>query len=112
MYKQVIVIRKDLGMGKGKLAAQAAHASLAAYKKASPVIRELWEEDGSKKVVVGVKNKEELFLIFERVKKNLPAALIKDAGLTQIKSGEVTALGIGPAKEEEIDNITGNLKLL
>ena len=112
MYKQVIVMRKDLKLGKGKLASQAAHASLGAYKKAPPQVRDHWEEEGGKKVVVQVENKKELLEIFERARKSFPAVLIKDAGLTQIRGGEVTAVGIGPALEKEVDKITGKLKLL
>lgn len=112
MYKQVIAIRKDLKLGKGKLASQVAHASLQAYKKTDPPVRAKWEEEGCKKIVVGVKGKRELFDLFQRAKKKLPAVLIKDAGKTQISPGEATAVGIGPAPEEEIDKITGELKLL
>lgn len=112
MYKQVIVVRKDLKLGKGKLAAQVAHASLQAYVAASPQAKRKWEEEGSKKVVVKASSKKELLAIFQKAKKLFPVSLIKDAGLTQIPRGEVTAVGIGPAKAKEIDVITGRLKLL
>jgi len=113
MYKQVIAVRKDLKMDKGKLAAQVAHASLEAYKKAGPREIECWEAEGMKKVVVAVKDIKELMLIKEKVKKaNLPYSVIRDAGKTQLEPGTVTALGIGPAKEESIDIITKSLKLL
>ena len=66
--KQVMVMRADLKMSKGKLAAQACHASLGAYKKADErTIRE-WELEGGKKVVVKVKSKEELFQVYELVR--------------------------------------------
>ena len=58
--KQAIVIRSDLKMSKGKLAAQAAHASLEAYKKASPENAEKWESEGQKKVVLKVYGEKEL----------------------------------------------------
>jgi len=112
MHKQVIVLRADLKLGKGKLASQAAHASLLAYGKATPQARKEWEESGSKKVVVKVPGKRELFDVFRMAKKTLPAALVKDAGLTQIPRGEATAVGIGPAPGKEIDRVTGKLKLL
>ena len=113
--KQVILVRSDLGMGKGKIAAQCAHASLAAYEKAlkqSPLWVEEWSESGMAKVVLKVGSKRELLEMFERVKKLLPTALIHDAGKTQIEAGEPTCVGIGPAPENEIDKHTKHLKLL
>ena len=113
LYKQVIVVRKDLKMDKGKIAAQVAHASLEAYKKADPKDVIEWEAEGMKKVVVSVKDKEELIRIKESVKKaGLPYYVVRDSGRTQVSPGAVTALGIGPVKEEEVDRITKNLKLL
>lgn len=113
MYKQVIVVRKDLKMDKGKIAAQVAHASLEAYKKADAKDVIGWEAEGMKKVVVGVKDIKEFMRIKERVKRaNIPYSVIRDAGRTQIRPGTVTAMGIGPAKEEKINRITKNLKLL
>jgi PTH2 family peptidyl-tRNA hydrolase len=113
MYKQVIVIRKDLKMDKGKTAAQAAHASLEAYKKADINDITEWEEGGMKKVVVAAAGLKELMEIKERAKTaRLPYAVIRDAGKTQIEPGSVTALGIGPADEGAIDRITRRLKLL
>ena len=113
MYKQVIAVRTDLKMGKGKIAAQVAHASLCAYERSNIKIRYLWKKDGAKKVVVKVGSKEELLEIYKRAKKKkIPCCIVKDAGKTQIKEGEVTTVGIGPYKDKEIDEITGNLKLL
>ena len=112
MYKQVLVIRKDLKMGKGKIAVQASHASLEAYRKAYAGARQAWEQEGSKKVVVWAPDKEALLEIFTKARRSLPAALIRDAGLTQVAAGEETAVGIGPAPSEQVDKITGKLKLL
>ncbi|NIO21419.1 MAG: peptidyl-tRNA hydrolase [Candidatus Aenigmarchaeota archaeon] len=113
MYKQVIVVRKDLKMDKGKIAAQVAHASLEAYKRADENIRKLWEEEGSKKVVLRAETLKELMALKERVKKKgIPYAVIRDAGRTQLEPGTVTSLGIGPAEEESIDDVTKDLKLL
>ncbi|BDZ66664.1 aminoacyl-tRNA hydrolase [Methanobacterium ferruginis] len=111
--KQVIVVRADLGMSKGKLAAQACHASLGAYKKANERIIREWELEGGKKVVVQVKSQEELFEIYELVKAaGLPSFLVKDAGHTELPPSTITCLGIGPEKDEKIDKITQDLKLL
>ncbi len=112
-YKQAIVIRADLKLGKGKMAAQAAHASMAAYKNAGKTAAELWEKEGSKKVVLKVKGlKELLSVLSEAAEQGLSPALIKDAGLTQLSRPTITCLGIGPAEEKLIDRITGKLKLL
>ena len=111
--KQVIVIRKDIKMGKGKLAVQIAHASLGAYKMATEEMRKSWEESGEKKVVLKVGSERELLEIYKKAKRlKLPCFLVRDAGLTQLSPGTITAIGIGPEREEKIDKITGNLKLL
>lgn len=111
-HKQAIVLRTDLGMSTGKLISQACHASLKAYKKSSSDKQEEWESGGQKKVVLDIGD-EDLRERFERAKRNdVPAAMVKDAGLTEIEPGTTTALGVGPAKESKIDTITGDLKLL
>lgn len=112
-YKQVIVVRKDLNLSIGKTAVQVAHASLAAYSKTGKIIKQNWEREGSKKVVLQVDSENELKLLYEKAKKRgLTTALIKDAGLTEIPPGTITALAIGPEKSELIDKLTGNLPLL
>jgi len=111
--KQAIVIRKDLEMGKGKIAAQSSHASLEAYKKAPAGAKEEWESEGQKKIVLGCKDEAELISIFMEAKKHkIPAALVTDAGHTQVEPGTKTAAAIGPADDSEIDKIVGKLKLL
>ncbi len=113
MYKQAIIIRNDLQMGKGKIAAQASHASLQSYLKTDEETRDEWEAEGMKKITLKVNSEKELFEIFNAAKKRkLPAALIHDAGQTQVEPGTVTSVAIGPADEDEIDVITGKLKLL
>jgi len=111
MLKQVIAIRKDLKLGKGKIAAQASHASLKAYKKATASVRKEWEDGGEKKVVVAVSSRKELVDIYNKAR-GLPRAMVKDAGLTQTRPGTLTAVAIGPCDSSEIDRITGKLKLL
>ena len=97
--KQSIILRRDLKLSAGKAAAQASHASVEAYKKASEESQEEWESEGQKKVVLRVANKKELRDLFMQAKREkLPCALIKDAGHTQIALGTITAVAIGPAE--------------
>ena len=114
--KQAIVVRADLKMGKGKIAAQVAHASLAAAEAAQqrkPGWYSGWKSEGQAKIVLKVDSEEALSQLFQKAKTSgLPASLIQDRGLTQIEPGSVTCLGIGPGPDSEIDAITGNLKLL
>lgn len=111
--KQVIIIRQDLGMSTGKLAAQACHASLGAYQKAGRKAKREWEAGGAKKVVLGCEDLKELKELERKaLKLKLPATLITDAGLTELSPGTITALGIGPAEETVIDKITGSLRLI
>lgn len=113
MYKQVILVRTDLKLTKGKMAAQAAHASVQAVLNSDKKIVEDWCFEGMKKTVLKVADKEEL-LSYKRKASNygLKTALITDAGKTHIVPGTITCLGIGPDKEEKIDKITGELKLM
>lgn len=111
--KQVIVVRKDLKMGPGKISAQCSHASVEAFALSRKEKADKWREEGMKKVVLKVNSLQELFDIKEIAKKNkLKFALIKDAGRTQIEKGTITCLGIGPEEDEVLDKITGDLKLL
>ncbi len=115
-YKQVIVIRGDLKMGKGKAIAQGCHASIEAFihaQKMCPNIVRDWLNDGQKKVVVKVDSEKELKEVFqEACISKIPCSLIRDAGRTQLEPGTYTAVGIGPYESNKIDKITGRLKLL
>jgi PTH2 family peptidyl-tRNA hydrolase len=115
-YKQVIVFRTDLKMGKGKLAAQAGHAAVSAAEEARKRHRVWWEAwlfEGQRKIAVKVKDEKELSELESAAKDlGLPNALIVDRGLTQIPEGTVTCLGIGPAPEGLVDKLTGKLPLL
>lgn len=113
--KQVIVVRTDVKMGKGKICAQVAHASLEAYKKTlreQPSWVEEWERQGSKKIVLKVSSEEELLELYNSAKNEVPAVIIRDAGLTQVPPGTVTAAGFGPGPDEVMDKYFGRLKLL
>ncbi len=111
--KQAIVVRADLKLGKGKIASQCAHASIAAFLIANEKDRTKWIKQGMKKIVLKVSSERELLELYKQAKKEkLPAALITDRGLTQLKGPTNTTVGIGPADDEKVDKITGKLKLL
>lgn len=111
--KQAILIRSDLKLGKGKIAAQSSHASVAATLKSKKETVTAWKKQGMKKVVLKVETLRELNKYELLAKKeNLITAKIKDSGKTQISPGTITALAIGPDKEEKISKITYNLKLV
>ncbi len=111
--KQVMIVRTDLKMGKGKIAAQCCHGSIGSYKKASPDKVKKWENESYAKVVLKVKTLEELTELKKMADINkVPNYLVVDAGRTQIPSSSVTVLALGPDEDEIIDKITGDLKLL
>lgn len=112
--KQVIVIRKDLNMRKGKMVAQGCHASINALLNLKlSFTKQYWLENGQKKICVYVNSEQELKDLYIKADKvGLPCSLIQDAGLTEFKEPTFTAVGIGPAEDSEIDKITGDLKLL
>jgi PTH2 family peptidyl-tRNA hydrolase len=110
--KQVIILRKDLEMSVGKKCVQCCHASLGAYRKTKKPVIDKWLKNGEKKVIVSVSSKEEIMRLYKKSKENkLPCFLVKDAGLTELKPGTITALGIGPEEDKKIDKVTGELKL-
>lgn len=113
MYKQVILVRQDLNLPKGKLAVQVAHASLDSYLKAKKKITLLWKITGAKKVVLKVKDEKELLDFKRKIsKEKIACSLITDAGKTVIKAGTITCLGVGPELEDKIDRITGKLSMM
>ena len=111
--KQVILIRKDLKLPKGKLAAQAAHASVRAVLKSDKRKVAKWDAQGAKKIVLKVNDLRELkkYLIKAKTAK-LKTAVITDAGFTVIAPGTTTCMAIGPDEEDKIDKITGKLALM
>ena len=110
--KQAIVARGDIGMSPGKLAAQVAHASLMAVERADDRAVSEWKRGGQKKVVLKAGNERTLFELKETAAAaGLPAAIVRDAGHTQLDPGTVTALAIGPGGDDAIDAVTGELSL-
>ena len=118
-YKQAIVLRADLKMSRGKAAAQAAHASceavffvLRSEGKGWREWLEEWRREGQKKVVLRVNSERELLELYSKaLRLGLPAALIVDAGMTELPPGTKTAVAVGPAPEELVDKVTGHLRL-
>ncbi|CAE6413749.1 unnamed protein product [Rhizoctonia solani] len=102
--KLVLVVRTDLGMTKGKIAAQCGHATLACYKalsSANPALLRHWERFGQPKIALKCDSEEELLLLQATAQSlSLCARSIQDAGRTQIAAGSRTVLGVGPAMAE------------
>ncbi|KAK0708996.1 peptidyl-tRNA hydrolase PTH2-domain-containing protein [Lasiosphaeria miniovina] len=122
--KLVLVVRTDLGMTKGKIAAQCGHATLACYKTLSRAAQKdaqsaearllrRWERTGQAKIALQIKGEDELLELMAQARSlGVTAEVIQDAGRTQIDAGSRTVLGVGPAPKSEVDKITGHLKLL
>ncbi|MFT4922304.1 MAG: PTH2 family peptidyl-tRNA hydrolase [Haloarculaceae archaeon] len=110
--KQAIVARADLGMGEGKLAAQVAHAALMAYEDAADRTQSAWKGDGQKKIVLSADGDSQLFALAEKADtEGLPHAIVRDAGHTELDPGTVTTLAVGPAEDDRVDAVTGDLSL-
>ncbi|MEM2963329.1 MAG: peptidyl-tRNA hydrolase Pth2 [Candidatus Anstonellales archaeon] len=113
--KQAIVVRTDLKMGKGKIAAQVAHAAVMGYilvKKKSPELVLKWEKGGQEKIVLKVESESALLDLYSNAQKELPCVIIRDAGKTQIAPSTPTCISLGPYYESTIDKFTSRLKLL
>ncbi len=113
--KQVIILRVDLKMGKGKMVAQGSHAAvqsaLFAINHNNDWFKR-WQRQGTKKVALKVNSEEELLSLYRLAEKSkLPRAIINDAGLTQLEPGTTTAIAIGPAPVDQL-SFTSQLKLL
>lgn len=118
MIKQVIIIRTDLSMRKGKMIAQGAHASLASIHNITSggdkhKLFNTWMQSGQTKIVVGIDSEDGLKLLYDQAKNaGLNCAFVIDSGKTEFKQPTATAVCIGPNLNTDIDKITGNLKLL
>mgnify|MGYP006279760015 CR=1 FL=1 len=114
--KQVIIVRQDLKLPKGKLAVQVAHASVEAtlrsLKHKKDNVTE-WRSEGMKKVVVKVPDEKTMLMHLQKAKDDgLVTALISDAGRTIVEPGTRTCFGIGPDSDEKIDRITATLSMM
>ena len=123
--KQVIVMRKDLNMRKGKMIAQGAHASLkvlldrgapsaGGYEFAVTDAMAEWLGGRFAKICVSVDSEAALDDIVARAHAaGLPCALVVDAGMTEFHGVPTkTCCAVGPAWTDEVDAITGQLPLL
>lgn len=111
-YKQAILLRTDLGMSRGKMIAQACHASLKAYKKSETELRKDWEISGAKKVALKVDKDTLRQKKIKAQEKGVCFSTVKDAGMTELSPGTETAMAIGPDEESRIDSVTGDLALI
>ena len=115
-FKQVIVVRNDLKMGKGKLAVQVAHAAVSSVeqtRRTNSKWLQSWFSENQRKICVKVDSEKELRTLKGMLDEaGISNSLIEDAGLTQLEPGTTTCLGIGPGPSEILDRYTGELKLL
>ena len=127
VVKQVLVVRKDLKMRKGKIGAQCAHASMMSIMQRAaeinkntfvvytyPEMHEWLFDDVFTKIVVGVNSEEELLQLQDKCfRMPMPCSLVRDAGKTEFHGEPTyTVLAVGPGEEEDVDKITGHLQLL
>jgi len=117
-FKQVILVRTDLKLSPGKLAAQVAHAAVNAFNITSPLTRKSWLDEGHCKIVLQVADETALIHYYSQAKdQGLPVSLIKDFGLEGKQAspsnptGISTVVAIGPAPAEAITNLTAQLRL-
>lgn len=110
--KQVLLIRTDIDISRGKAVAQGAHAAVNAVERADEEAVEQWNTGGHAKIALAVDSQSTLEELIEEARdEDLPTSLVRDLGRTEIDSGTVTAGAIGPAQPEVIDDITGHLSL-
>jgi peptidyl-tRNA hydrolase, PTH2 family len=114
--KAVLVVRGELRLTPGKAAVQVAHAAVMLALEAEhrhAALFKAWEAGGARKIALVVETLDELEQLQRLARaRGLPTVIVQDAGLTEVPPGTRTVLGIGPAKSEEVDPITGSLPLL
>jgi peptidyl-tRNA hydrolase, PTH2 family len=115
-FKQVIIVRKDLRMGMGKIASQVGHAAVLGVeesRKSNKLWLKNWFEEGQPKIVLKVNDLDELLGVLKDAEDlRVPVIVVQDRGLTQIPNGTLTCICIGPAPSDIIDKVTSELKLL
>jgi len=112
-YKQVILLRMDLKLPKGKACSQVAHAAVEAVLRSNKESVKAWRSEGMKKVVLKIADLQELYFYEQEAKKlNLVTAVITDAGHTVVAPGTTTCMAIGPDIDSKIDKVTKELKIL
>lgn len=110
--KQVLIINEALQLPCGKLAAQAAHAAIGAFLAATHDAQVEWLTSGMTKIVLGCDSADALMTLHEQAERaGIPAFLVHDAGRTLIPAGTLTCLGLGPAENQLLAPITGDLRL-
>ena len=124
--QQVLVVRADLKMRKGKCAAQCSHASMGIFFKLMERVEGTndfhltmtpemvaWKEGIFTKICVYVNSEEELLKVYKQAEEDgLPCILITDRGLTEFHGVPTnTCVAIGPARKSKLDPITGHLPL-
>ncbi|RKP33610.1 peptidyl-tRNA hydrolase, partial [Dimargaris cristalligena] len=111
-----LLVRNDLRMGKGKIAAQCSHATLGCYQRAlkmAPANVLRWSRSGQTKVAVKVEDEETMLALEAQARAaGLVTYIVADAGRTQIAAGSLTVLAIGPAPKHVLNDLVGHLKLL
>ncbi|KAK9831736.1 hypothetical protein WJX74_007630 [Apatococcus lobatus] len=114
--RMMLCINMSLGMQKGKIAAQCAHAAVGVitdYKESKPQVFNQWERCGQAKIALKVPTEVELLHLLKAASEQcIPYYLVEDAGRTQIAAGSKTVLALGPWKKSVLDELTGHLKLL
>ncbi len=111
--KATFAVRKDLDMGKGKIAVQVAHAAVIMALSSDKKTLKKWLDDGQKKVALWVKDEGEIIELELKARElKVPFYEVRDAGLTQLPPNTLTCVGFGPEEDEVIDKITGHLKLI
>ena len=118
-YKMVILVREELRMGAGKVAAQCVHAALGAYRSATEAgggalsALHAWQMTGEATIVLKVPDLQGIRAVESAASAlNVNTHAVHDAGRTQVEAGSLTVLAVGPAPADVIDPLTGSLKLL